>query len=183
LRNLYLLFLVCIAGPLLAQSGEKEVSGRNKDISDLPVKNFIYAQGGYSLIGYNGSVNYERLLFRLGKNRSAAVTMRAGYGRWLYWTGGGPGGILCVHMVLFKKSSHLEAGFGGGALYDRKFYELKVEQYKHYNGDPPGPKSECMIYTPVINLGYRYLNPTEEFLFRVGICYPEGVYTGIGIAF
>jgi hypothetical protein len=183
LRKLLFLFLVCIAGPVFAQPQEKEVSGRNKNISDLSVKNFIYAQGGYCLIGYNGSVNYERQLFRLGKNRSAAVTMRAGYGKWLFWTGGGPGGILSANMVFFKKASHLEGGFGAGALYDRKFYEQMVEQYRHFNGEPPLPKHECMIYTPVINLGYRYQNPTGEFIFRVGMCYPEGAYTGIGVAF
>jgi hypothetical protein len=178
-----IILLALLPGAVYAQiSGRERIKSTDESLN-FNSKNSIYGQASFILIGYSATVNYERMLFPIGRNKSTCACIRAGYGYWAYWTGGGPAGILTANMVFFKRVNHLEAGFGAVALYDKKHYEMMVDEYNNYNGDPPGPKSECMIYNPAINLGYRYQNPDGNFIFRIGISYPEGGYTGLGYTF
>lgn len=85
-------------------------------------------------------------------------------------------------MVFFRKANHIETGLGDVVLYDRKKYEMILNNHMNANEQPPS-KRNCMIFTPGINLGYRYQKPGSYEVFRIVLSYPEGVYLGMGFAF
>jgi hypothetical protein len=145
-------------------------------------KNNIYLIASFILIGGSATINYERMILQMGGKLSACFYVRLGYGYWADWTDGGIGGILSTNMLFFRKASHIETGFGAVALYDRKRYKDILRQPPNtYN--QPTSKRDCMIYNPVLNLGYRYQDPGKLCIFRIGLSYPEGGYLGLGINF
>jgi hypothetical protein len=145
-------------------------------------KNNIYPEVGYWLIGGSVTINYERMIFQTGKISTARFFLRAGYGYWAFWTGGGPAGILAFNIVLFNKAHHLETGPGIVVLYDNSKNHDDIFRPPDPNEQPHSWR-ENIIYTPEINIGYRYQKPGKHFIFRIGLSYPEGVYSGLGISF
>lgn len=144
-------------------------------------KNTIYVTGSYLLIGGSVSVNYERLILNMGKNSSMFLFLRAAYGYWAVWTSGGPAGILSANILFLKNVHHIETGFGVVKLYDKKSYEYALENARlGYN---PPVKNHYMIFNPVINVGYRYQNPENHIMLRIGLSYPEALYAGLGVNF
>jgi len=164
-----------------AQMPEGKITRHSIDSYELNNNNF-YGVISYSLVGYSVTINYERMLFPLGRKNVTTAYLRAGAGSWAYWTSGGVGGILAVNLVFFRKSSHLEGGLGIVTLYDRKTYRFVLEN--HLNTNEPHPlRRDYMINTPGVNLGYRYQDPDHRFIFRFGLSYPEGAYTSLGLTF
>ena len=186
MRIIIILLLIVSYGTANAQPAGSDSILKLHDLkhqsSEIP-KNNIYAGGSYYIILGSGTINYERRILRFGKESSACIFLRTGFGYWFDWLSGGPAGIISANMVFFKRASHLEAGLGAVALYDQKYYKLINEN--GMNPDDVFPsKLDCTIFNPAINLGYRYQEPGKKFLFRIGLSYPEGpVYLGLGIAF
>jgi hypothetical protein len=176
-RYYYIIILALLTEPIYGQSFNRVSEKHNIDTLNTENKNNIYVAAGYYIIMFNATINYERMVFHLGRRKSTNLFLRAGYGKWVDWTSGGTGGILGANLIFFKGSSHLETGFGAIVLYDRKMYEDVLEH------EPPASKKDFMIYNPCINLGYRYQKPGRHGVFRIGLSYPEGGYAALGVAF
>ena len=146
------------------------------------LKNIIYAAASVFLIGGSLTVNYERMILHIGNKSNTHLYLRSAYGSWVGWLAGGPGGIISTNILFFGGNHHIEAGFGAGLIYNREHYEDVLEQSKIFYDIPPS-KKDYMYSIPVINLGYRYMNPGMPVIFRTGLSYPEGLYAGLGFAF
>jgi hypothetical protein len=177
MRYSFIIFLALLPGTTYGQLPNRGSVKQNIDSLNPEAKNNIYCVAGTWIIGLDATLNYERMILHLGQRKSISLSLRAGYGKWAYWTSGGNGGILSANLIYFKRASHIETGFGAVILFDREKYEMDVIF------EPPTSKKECMIYTPCINLGYRYQKPGGHSIFRIGFSYPEGAYAALGVAF
>lgn len=149
-------------------------------------KNAIYVSGGTlgATFGFiNGSV--ERMIWGNNHRIIQSVFIRASIGK--YKTGEVLSGFFhsskyiltsylgTMGVLIGREKSYAEFGFGiaysdgtetvtsgwTGNINNRDYTEL----------------------TPALNLGYRYQKPGDNFLFRIGIGYPELYYIGLGICF
>jgi hypothetical protein len=176
MRYSCIIILALLPGTIYGQLYNREIVNQEIDSLIPESKNTIYVAVGTYIIVLNGTVNYERMLLHLGQKKSSSLSLRAGYGKWAGWTSGGNGGILGANLVFFKSASHIEAGICAIALFDRKKYEVDLKY------EPPASKKDFMIYTPGINLGYKYQKPGRHEVFRIGVSYPEGVFAALGFA-
>jgi hypothetical protein len=130
------------------------------------------------LLYVSWSINYERMLLRIGKLGASSLYLRSAYGKWEAWGAAGSGGILSANLVISERPSHLEAGLGCFFLYQPEIY------YNHLGPDKQNPDVESRVNVlPNINLGYRYQHPSKHFFLRFGTAFPEGAYAGIGVHF
>lgn len=82
--------------------------------------------------------------------------------------------MLNLGILTGKRSSHLEAAFGGAYLDGTvtQKYHGSIEKKEHHRE-----------INPVLALGFRYQKPEGHFLFRIGAGWPEQVYLSLGLCF
>jgi hypothetical protein len=177
MRYLFIIILSMLSGLMYCQVFRRESGKQDIDSLKHEIKNSIYISAGSYIILMDANINYERMVIRLGRKKAISLFLRAGFGKWASWTSGGTGGILGANLMFLTGSSHIEAGFGAVALFNKEMYEMDLKF------EPPASIKENMIYSPCINIGYRYQKPGGHFIFRAGISYPEGVYGALGVAF
>ena len=76
-----------------------------------------------------------------------------------------------------NKRNHFEANFGAGLA------NVVEESYSGIYGSGGSSGSNYMAIYPVGNIGYRFQEPNENYIFRAGIGFPELLYVGFGVAF
>lgn len=139
----------------------------------LNTKNNIFVSVGTTLIFSAFTVSYERNIL----NRPLSEwNIRGAWGMNApLW------GIVMHHYLVDlcyisgKSNHHLEACFGTTMFFDQSYY-------KYYKNDPDiyEPFSYFTDWYPSAYLGYRYKKPGGNFLFRVGLGWPEQFGVGVG---
>lgn len=111
------------------------------------------------------NLNYERNIIQRAK---AASNIRIGFGHGQFVVAGEGYYVNGVFVQLIGEgSSHLELNAG--------------VKYMVSNSEANPPFSDQLL--PDIFLGYRYQNPTDRIIFRMGFNYPTIINIGLGYQF
>ena len=110
------------------------------------------------------NVTYERILLQRNKRYFRSLGVRATGGVWAGWESAGPYGMISASGLWGPQNSHFEACLGVA--------DIKNTYYANQN-----------YISPTFALGYRYQEPEENFVFRIGSGFPELFYVSLGVAF
>lgn len=75
----------------------------------------------------------------------------------------------------------METGLGLIALYDKLAYGIAVSNTLY--SEPKPSKHDYLDYRIATSIGYLYKKTQGNFIFRVGLAWPESMYLGFGYGF
>lgn len=161
------LFLLCLAIVLSSNL----ISAQTGEISRMSKLN-LHIEGTTLLFVNSISINLERKLFS-SNTEKIHLYGRVGYGyvevyKIFSSDQRASGGLLALTMLTGKGSHHFEAS--GGAF---------LGSYKSINDGSPDDGFQAF---PLIDVGYRFQEPGEVFIFRAKVG-TSGLGVGIGYAF
>ncbi len=127
-------------------------------------KNVIHGSLGLFL---TANTFYDRILSNYNSETKFAVFSRVGYSLYAIpsMNGSSIGNMLSLQGGFFtgKKFSHFETTLG--MLYQNSFDD------------------DYSAFRPALSIGYRGHKPGGKFMFRIGVGFPELMYTGVGYSF
>ncbi|MCK5846773.1 MAG: hypothetical protein KAG84_04985 [Bacteroidales bacterium] len=141
---------------------QMNISINDSIIPDYNTKHSVYGNIGWGYVIGNISINYEYKIF-YNKSFVNSFSLKASAGLWAVWS------IYGRHISISTVAIFNRLEFGVGIV-------------KLDNMDSPIGFSNRM-YLPMSNLGFRYSNPKNGFLFRTGVSYPQGIYASLGYSF
>ena len=150
----------------------------------LEPKNIIHGSVGILGLGFAAIINYERLVVKT-EDRKYLIKCYAHGGVGYYaefGLGYGPTFVTSFKGILGRKNAHLELGLGITGLVNNGNYEYDYDNYLRGN-EPKPTRLDHTWLLPAGTIGYRYQTPGEDFVFRTGVGFPDGVYISIGFAF
>jgi hypothetical protein len=165
------IFINYLSGQDISQNEEYDIKDQTNCIS----KNNFYLSAGTTIIFSAFTLVYERNILNL---QNSEWNIRGGWGMNApLW-----GNVMHHYLVDLcyisgKSNHHFEACFGTTMFFDQSYYN-------YYKNDPDlyEPFSYFTDWYPSAYLGYRYKKPAGNFLFRVGLGWPEQFGVGIGFA-
>jgi len=123
---------------------------------DIFDKNVVHCSGAPNLFYFAGHFFYERMFFQREEFRSF---IKIGYGTSIVVMADiSHGPIIQLGFITRPDKHHFEMNLGSMYLIDDNF-------------------------VPAISIGYRLQKWENNYIFRTGIGYPEGLYLGAGITF
>lgn len=156
INNRNLLIIISLVYSLTSNVLGQEVNALNEGLN----KNAIYGSVGFVAFG-TATVYYER---RFNSNGRLSSFIKIGAGAYAL-PGSGSGGqyILAQYGLLTgSKKHHLEMGIGPNLFLN-------------------GEWRDNAPFTATI--GWRIQRPFDNYIFRIGASWPEGIYIGIGFSF
>jgi hypothetical protein len=139
-----------------------------KEIS-IPTKlnnNSIYINAGYLVVYGTLNINYDRMIKQHMWNTNISSFTKVGVGIFEIWGGNGGYTMAQLGILTGENKHHFELSAG-----------LSLNVPKFGFGDEP-------LGSPfTTNIGWRIQKPNKNFILRLGIGLPEGVYCGLGFSF
>jgi len=136
-------------------------SQNEKPNDDLLNKNAIYGNIGTWGLYFTATGYYERMLKQHMWNKNISSFVKIGYGAEAHWVGEGIYLLAQYGLLTGAKTHHLEIGLGP------IFYKGDLKGIPPLSG----------------NVGWRIQKPGGNFIFRMGVAWPEAFYLGLGFSF
>lgn len=133
-------------------------------------KNNISVGFGYFGLAAHANISYERQVLNMENGK---VLARVAYGKYVEWGDDGDMVLLNWAYLLGKNKNFLE--FDLGLM--TKFNDLDPSLSTYSK-----PLFVNFDFIPLVNVGYRYVNPEKHFMLRTGVG-TEYVYFGVGLNF
>ena len=146
------------------------------------MRNVIYASYGSGtpvLLYGTLSIHYEHLVFRSFGGSGKNLFMRGTFGGWAAYGAGGPFYDIRPVLLMGRKSLRFEVSFGIVQFYDKVRHLGDL----HHPVQSIQPKPHFVSNLPSGGLVMRFQKPTNHFIWRVGIDFPQGKFISIGFCF
>lgn len=181
--SIFIAAMVLSIHPLAAQktSGNPQSVAVQND-SSVFFKNNLFPTAGL-ITGFTLSGNYERILWQNPNRSLRALTLRVGVGKnWMetWFLIGNVKYELRTYtgmlgFLVGKRGSNFDFGMGATVL-DGTTLTTSIFSYTETKG-------QYQDVNLAMNLGYRYQKPGDNFIFRCGLGWPDGLYVSLGLSF
>ncbi len=149
---------------------------------DKDSKNVIHGNIGFIPVWFAISGAYERRILKTDNSLLNTLWAKVGGGYWAQFDSGGPYALAGLTALSGRAKNHLEVSLGFVSLYDYSDYKRDLESYRIVGNVEP-QRADFIENSIAGGIGYRFQNPDNGFIFRVGVSFPEAIYLGLGFSF